>query len=604
VFCVLIDQITLQRECNDSLLSTIIFNESPGFNLTKIIDNKKSWLNNTEYDYRDFNITNVFDTNPIRQTEYDINDDRLIINSKEIDLNMNIASAVEYDVWCYMSENPCLLTGTTCSCCLNCGDADINFSELLSSEVSEVKTIENFEYLMGDFIDVKSRKILSGYPTLRAIYDRYINSDKYCDTSSLGFDYYKMDEFSNLITTYWDDLIEQVIPSTTLWGSIKVYTNTMFDQQKFKYKSYTSLFCDEPKNRFRVPFSVPSPINGNNGLCQNVEAILTYLPNETSAKNVNASKYNKICLSQMNYGSEFIGNVDIIGENNSIINDDNFCGPCIPEFTYNNEFYGNLLIRNGHSFKSDGTLLFITVHNNGMGGGGPDTVRAYSLSTPWDVSTINPSTPIAQSISMNQSGTTAVYGHHFSPNGQYLFVCGLNSNLIIKYELTTFWDVSTTTFTNGNTYNTVSSPNYIDFSPDGLFMFVVQGSNIKRYTLTIAWDITSGVSETQSLPNGSGFDLSFQNDGYYLFSLNSVSPNLLLIKRTLSVPYDLTSIISTETITLNSSIIPSGNFLGLSFKDGYKGFISAYAGTFPNKIYAFELGCEYDIKGPLVINPI
>jgi hypothetical protein len=482
VFCLLIDQITLQRECDDSLLSTIIFNESPGFNLTKVIDNKKSWLNNTEYDYRDFNITNVFDTNPIRQTEYDVNDERLVINTKEIDLNMNIASAVEYDVWCYMTENPCLLTASTCtsgstleptdiygnhiilptattvvkcesivsmikryvpfcvaqnltsiqtqfslcypveecldcgkvlkikysriddsvikelwitcgpnnnlgfynitdnkttqatisnvtpsftteclkslnlvidninqliassnpnaklienfwsngtceSCCLKCGDSRIDFTELLSDDITKVKTIENFEYLMGDFIDVKSRKILSSYPTLRAIYDRYLNSDKYCGVPSLAFDYYKMDEFSNLITTYWDDLIEQVIPSTTLWGSIKVYTNTMFDQQKYKYKSYSSIFCNSPLN-FVAP---PSPINGSNGQCHDVDVIVSNiasLPEGAIARMSQPITYNSLCLTQMNWGSEFVGNVDILDGEGNYLNNDTFCNSC------------------------------------------------------------------------------------------------------------------------------------------------------------------------------------------------------------------------------------------------------------------------------------
>jgi hypothetical protein len=180
---------------------------------------------------------------------------------------------------------------------------------------------------MSNFIDAKSRKTLSGYPTLRAIYDRYMNSTKYCDTPSLAFDYYKMDEFSNLITTYWDDLIEQVIPSTTLWGSIKVYTNTMFDQQKFKYKSYTSLFCNSPLN-FVAP---PSPINGSMGQCQIVNVVvnnIVSLPEGAIARMSPPQQYNSVCLTQMNWGSEFVGNVDIQNNDGSFNNYDNFCKEC------------------------------------------------------------------------------------------------------------------------------------------------------------------------------------------------------------------------------------------------------------------------------------
>jgi hypothetical protein len=37
--------------------------------------------------------------------------------------------------------------------------------------------------------------------------------------------------------------VEQVIPATTIWGSVKVYGNTIFDQQKFQYKKGTLFTC-------------------------------------------------------------------------------------------------------------------------------------------------------------------------------------------------------------------------------------------------------------------------------------------------------------------------------------------------------------------------
>jgi hypothetical protein len=35
------------------------------------------------------------------------------------------------------------------------------------------------------------------------------------------------------------DIVEQVIPATTLWEVLK--SNSVFDTQKFKYRSYTTL---------------------------------------------------------------------------------------------------------------------------------------------------------------------------------------------------------------------------------------------------------------------------------------------------------------------------------------------------------------------------
>lgn len=477
--CLLVDQISLTKICSDIDRTNIFISQSPGFELTKIIDNKKSWIEATEYTDREFYIGNYDDTNKIRQTEYSVDEERLILNSKEIDLTMNMASAVENDVWCYLLDNPNLLTGTTndcstspltpsdiygnpvvlptaqtytynvsdltleaksfyyrcfsvyntaqclpetectpcgrvikfkigdgeiggdpssiwftcdsngfgayyieddtdaqnniynisysltgnsitslnllidvinlgiiktsqdgityekfwnndgtcVSCCPNCGDKRVDFTGFMTTNITEVKTLETFENLLvSELTDVKNRKVISAYPTLRAVYERYMNATEYGVPQSNEFDYYKMDKFTGLIKSYWDDLIEQVVPATTMWGSVKVYTNTMFDQQKFKYRSYSSLFCNSPLN-FVAP---PSPINGSEGQCEEVEVVTYYVPvfpveEGQAIPRRRPVTYNSICLTQMNWGSEFVGNVDIYDGNGFALNDDSFC---------------------------------------------------------------------------------------------------------------------------------------------------------------------------------------------------------------------------------------------------------------------------------------
>jgi hypothetical protein len=174
-------------------------------------------------------------------------------------------------------------------------------------------------------------------------------------------------------------------------------------------------------------------------------------------------------------------------------------------------------------------------------------------------------------------------------------------NSIIKYTLSTPWDVSTSSYSTGDLFSggTLISPSYLDFSPDGLFMFVtVSGGLLKRYTLTTAWDISSGVTESQSISAPATFGIRFQNNGYYLFSISTNTGAIRIVKRTLSIPYDLTSIILTETSgSLSPFIIPSGNFYSLNFKDGYKGFIGVYF----SEIYSFNLTCEWDINGIVIL---
>jgi hypothetical protein len=59
-----------------------------GFNIKENIDNKKSWLLNNEFETR-------IDDN----TLYDLNDSKLLINTKEIDIGFNPSNAIEFDVY-------------------------------------------------------------------------------------------------------------------------------------------------------------------------------------------------------------------------------------------------------------------------------------------------------------------------------------------------------------------------------------------------------------------------------------------------------------------------------------------------------------------------
>lgn len=343
-FCILIDQITLDKVCDRVDTDTIFLSKSPGFNLTRLIDNKKSWSDDNTLTDRVFNIGDSNNLSQIRQTDYKLNDERLIINSKEIDLDVNMASAVEYDIWCYLNDNPCILTGQTiCDPCVDygvkefqdswcfdfqdgeeyiyqdgftgygyfksvcCGDNEIDFDLLTSTSLSKIKTFDKFkEVITSELIDVKNRKTISQYATLKALYERYLDSSSYCGTVSSKFDYYTMEQFANLIGDYWVDLIEQVIPATTIWGSVKIYTNTLFDQQKFRYKSYSSLFCE---NVF-IDANVLSPVSKCNCVNVDVSTSIINLVNENGVPQKSIiTTCDTICLAQMNSGSEFIGTV-------------------------------------------------------------------------------------------------------------------------------------------------------------------------------------------------------------------------------------------------------------------------------------------------------
>lgn len=344
--CILLDNIVLDKTCTNVERNDIFVTQCPGFELDRIRDNKKAWISNTSNADRIFSLSNNNGNNTIRQTNYDVDDERLVINTKEIDLDISLASAIETDVWCYLVDNPCLLTGfSNCDPCgykqfqdesyfefmdndpydfmdegyitgdtkpTCCGDNKIMFDKLLTQPLSAITVVEDFEYYMtSELIDTKNRQTISSYPTLRALYDRYINSYHYCGNNSSAFDYITMDQFAGLVGSYWVDIVEQVIPSTTIWGSIKIYSNTIFDQQKYKYRAYSSLFCNNPF----YGEVISSPISGTSGTCVNVETLLETLTISGGTAihgRANKSVCETICIAQMNHGSEFIGSVNVI----------------------------------------------------------------------------------------------------------------------------------------------------------------------------------------------------------------------------------------------------------------------------------------------------
>jgi hypothetical protein len=259
-----------------------------------------------------------------------------------------------------------------------CGDANINLQRLLTQPLSSIQTVEDFDYyLTSELIDAKDRKILSSYPTLRLLYDRYMNSIGRCAIESAKFDYYSMNKFANLVGNYWIDLIEQVIPATTIWGSTRIYSNTLFDSQKFKYKSYSSLFGENT-------FGNLKPICTTTGRTCNTNVVTKTILGNASGTTLftnqsNEATFNSVYLLQMNNGSEYFGTVRITGKNSP-------CG----NGSINN---CDLLVQIEDNITKDGTIKAIPISPIGN--------VSYQWTTP--TGTFN-----TQSITANSSGSYTV----------------------------------------------------------------------------------------------------------------------------------------------------------------------------------------------------
>lgn len=92
---------------------------------------------------------------------------------------------------------------------------------------------------------------------------------------------------------------------------------------------------------------------------------------------------------------------------------------------------------------------------------------------------------------------------YFDSTGTRMFMTDGNNDLVVRYSLSSAWDLSTATYVSQKDmlpYSTVSLPVWISFDSTGTRMFVqnttVADSKIGQYELWSAWDITNITSYT------------------------------------------------------------------------------------------------------------
>jgi hypothetical protein len=280
-FSIVMDNIELNKLCNKEYIERRTIDKSPSFNMVKTVDNKKSWISTQQS--REYDL-------PIRETSYETKSDKMVINSKEIELSTSIFEAIEQDIISYLSENSQMLDGD--------GSSDglwgKNLRNLLSTDIGSLKSVSKvIEALKTELVDVKSRKTLNGYPVLNAIHERYLNGE-----GSNQYDFSKLNDFVGMLGGYWIELIEQVIPATTLWGSTNKVGTTVFRPNKFTYKKYNLHYSNIIDS---------DSIASKSGVEVIAQEITQAHPTPETKNNVFIYNYSN--------GSERLGKVSILGSN-------------------------------------------------------------------------------------------------------------------------------------------------------------------------------------------------------------------------------------------------------------------------------------------------
>lgn len=202
-----------------------------GFKLRKVVDNKKSWLETDDK----LRISNegAYDAYYFTPTE------KLILNVKNIDLNMNPSKGLLYDVWVQSRQYdyPIPESGLTVAYLTG---TELDFT-VIKPDPKKKTFFEFSQTFWENMINTRNRQYItdgktSGYPTLQSIFWKYLESEETVGIPNNKYTYQKLIDYVQGIGPYWMKLVDQMIPASTIWNGGVKFENSVFHKQKFVYR--------------------------------------------------------------------------------------------------------------------------------------------------------------------------------------------------------------------------------------------------------------------------------------------------------------------------------------------------------------------------------
>jgi hypothetical protein len=202
-----------------------------GFKLQKIVDNNKSWLADDDK----VRVSTQGDYNAY----YFVDNEKLVLNVKNVDIFLNPAQGLVYDVWDQSRkyDYPIPESGLTVGYPVP-GGVDWTYVDPKPKKKTFFEFSQTFWLNM---INARNRQYISdgktgGYPTLQSIWWKYIQSEQTVGLPNNKYTYQKLIDYVNGIGPYWTKLVEQMVPATTIWNGGVRLENSVLHKQKFVYR--------------------------------------------------------------------------------------------------------------------------------------------------------------------------------------------------------------------------------------------------------------------------------------------------------------------------------------------------------------------------------
>ena len=277
---------------------------------------------------------------------------------------------------------------------------------------------------------------------------------------------------------------------------------------------------------------------------------------------------------------------------------------------------------NGLAFSNDGKKVFST---NQTVTGNHECISMMTLSTPYDLRTVSlvvdEATPMVTQVGLDDDDDDSRCSDiQFSKDGLKMFL-GNGTGKIFGFDLATPFDLSNITYSNNVTGDLGDYPSF-RFSNDGKKLIYLDGKvetqHIDEYSLSTAYDLTditlvNTVTLTTTANVNSkdyGKAVEFSQDGMTMFVLIYDHTAQQTANLDTIFQFSLTTAFSTSTATLIGSMVPSGIFntaaWGMTFSPtGNKLYIVNRIGSLDSNYYVnggsvdvvtqIGLSCDYGL---------
>lgn len=221
----------------------------------------------------------------------------------------------------------------------------------------------------------------------------------------------------------------------------------------------------------------------------------------------------------------------------------------------------------------NGTKMFVV-------GDATNAVYQFTLSTPWDVSSLSYD---SKSYALSCTGPTGIF---LSSDGYHMYIACNSNNRMYQYVLSTAWDVSTASTDGNYSYGTLLSLEsidgfFVDSTGTKLYMAQYYLPYIHQISLSSAWDLSSGwtLDHSQSILSSTNRPTSifFSSDGSKMFVYCFVDKKMY--QWTLSTPWDI-STLSIDSATLDVSSQDTNTRSTILGFNGTTAFMVGFTGLF------------------------